>query len=122
MSTFPLRIITPAGEFYSGEVEYLGATTTDGRIGFMRGALPRVCVLVGGRIDIKTSVIEMSAVSGNGVINIASDGITVVTESCRFSNDGSDDVSEAVERKDDEHASMRDYKREIGRASCRERV
>ncbi len=53
----------------------------------------------------------MSAVSGNGVINIASDGITVVTESCRFSNDGSDDVSEAVERKDDEHASMRDYKR-----------
>ena len=42
MSTFELRIVTPDGLFYSGEVEYLSVQTTDGRVGFMRGALPRV--------------------------------------------------------------------------------
>ncbi|MCM1367293.1 MAG: hypothetical protein NC184_00570 [Roseburia sp.] len=87
MSAFRFRIITPEREFYSGEIEYFAAYAPDGKIGFLHGAMPRIVSLSAGRIEFKTSVLGMSAICGDGLIKIDGDGITVVTESCRFENE-----------------------------------
>lgn len=87
MSAFRFRIITPEREFYSGEIESFTAYAPDGKIGFLHGAMPRIISLSAGKIEFKTSVLCMSAVCGDGLIKIDGDGITVVTESCRFESD-----------------------------------
>lgn len=99
MSTFGLRIVTPDGLFYTGEVEYLSVQTADGREGFMRGALPRVGILCAGRVEFKTSVIEKSVNCGDGIIRVSGDGVTVITEFAesddapRGASDGSAELS-----------------------------
>lgn len=87
MNAFLFRIITPEKEVYSGEIESLTADTPDGKIGFLHGAMPRIIALSAGQIDFKTSVLHMSAVCGDGLIKIDRDGITVITDLCRFADD-----------------------------------
>lgn len=99
MNTFRLRIVTPASDFYTGDIEYMSADTVDGRIGFMRGALPRVCILSAGVIEIKTSVISQRVLCGDGLISVGRDGITVLSERCRFDGDDEDRSDEMY----DEH-------------------
>lgn len=86
MNTFNLRIVTPDGDFYSGEVEYISVDTPDGKVGYLHGAMPRVAVLSAGRMDIKTSVLDIGVACGDGLIYIDSDGITVITGTCRYSD------------------------------------
>lgn len=87
MNTFHLKIVTPASDFYTGDVEYMSADTVDGRIGFMRGALPRVCILSSGVIEIKTSVISQRVLCGEGLILVNADGITVLSKHCGYEGD-----------------------------------
>ncbi len=103
MSTFELRIVTPEGLFYSGEVEYLSVQTTDGRVGFMRGALPRVGILCAGRVDFKTSVIDKSAECGDGIIRVSADGVTLITQFAE-----SEDAPR-VQNTDDGELAAREY-------------
>lgn len=79
MSTFELRIVTPDGLFYAGDVEYLSVQAPDGREGFMRGALPRVGILCAGRVEFKTSVIQKSVNCGDGIVRVSGDGVTLIT-------------------------------------------
>lgn len=87
MSTFRLNVVTPTRDFYSGEVEYVSIGTPDGREGFLSGALPRVAVLSDGLIEVRTSVLEMRMICGGGIVSVTPDGVTVLTESCRFEDD-----------------------------------
>lgn len=87
MNGFKLHIVTPESDFYSGIVEYLSADTTDGKIGFLHGASPRVTILSSGVMEIKTSVDVMRVENGEGFICVDGDGITVISESCRFADD-----------------------------------
>lgn len=88
MKAFELKIITPDGLFYSGEAEYLSVQASDGRMGFMRGALPRIESLCAGRVEYKTSVISRAVTCGNGLIRVKKDGVTLITEYARETEEG----------------------------------
>lgn len=64
---------------FSGEVEYLSVPLSDGRAGFMRGALPRICVLSAGEIKAKLSRSEKRFECGDGILRISENGIYVIT-------------------------------------------
>ena len=87
MNTFDLKILTPIGSFYSGEVGYLSVDTPDGRVGFLRGAAPRVSILSSGTIIIKTSVIDINIICGDGMIIVNTDGVVILSEKCRYESD-----------------------------------
>ena len=87
MNMFSLKILTPTGTFYAGEVDYISADTPDGKVGFLRGAAPRVLILSSGKITVKTSVIDLDIVCGDGMIIVNADGIVVLSEKCRYEND-----------------------------------
>lgn len=77
-----LNIITPEKVFYEGAVEYLSLEAPDGRVGFMRGALPRVSVLKAGRLSIKAESVDESFMCGDGIVRVTKDGVTVLTSYC----------------------------------------
>ncbi len=94
MSTFRLHIVTPTKDFYSGEVEYVSVDTPDGKEGFLKDALPRVAILSRGCIEVKTSVLEMRIICGDGLVSVTESGVTVLSEFCRFEDEDSGDESE----------------------------
>lgn len=109
MKTFFLRVVTPYGEAYSGEVEYLRVDTPDGKLGLMSGALPRVIALSAGEICAKTSLYEYNAVSSGGLLSIGNDGaMTVLTEKCVLRDKKDDDPPETD--KSDRDSAVREYK------------
>ncbi|MDE6200982.1 MAG: hypothetical protein K2M47_03785 [Clostridiales bacterium] len=79
MSTFALRIATPARDVFSGNVDYVSVNTPDGRAGFLRGALPRVAVISEGVIEITVGDEKISIYSTDGILSITADGMTIVT-------------------------------------------
>lgn len=83
MSTFDLTIVTPSGEAFSGDVEYLSVPLSDGRAGFMRGALPRVCVLAAGEIKATLPQSEKRFMCGDGIVRVSKSGISVLTSECK---------------------------------------
>lgn len=82
MSTFALRIATPARDVFSGNVDYVSVNTPDGRAGFLRGALPRVAVLSEGVIEVTVGDEKISLYSTDGIFSITTDGMTVVASDC----------------------------------------
>lgn len=78
MSTFALRIATPARDVFSGNVDYVSVNTPDGRAGFLRGALPRVAVLSEGVIEITVGDEKISLYTADGIFSITADGMTIV--------------------------------------------
>lgn len=78
MSTFALRIATPARDVFSGNVDYVSVNTHDGRAGFLRGALPRVAVISEGVIEITVGDEKMSIYSTDGILSITADGMIIV--------------------------------------------
>lgn len=104
MSTFKIHILTPTSDFYSGEIDYMCVDTPDGKVGLMRGALPRVAAVSAGEIDIKTAVLQLKARCGDGFMTVEKDGVTVLVESCAFDGD------EPAQADDDREKSMREYK------------
>ena len=107
MNSFRLHIVTPDSDFYTGDIEYLCVDTPNGKEGFMHGALPRIAVLSAGSIEIKTSVLELKAHCGGGLVYVNRDGITVLTENCRFDGDEDEGLSKEEEYKS---ASDNEYK------------
>lgn len=83
MTTFDLTIVTPSGEAFSGETEYLSVMLPDGRAGFMRGALPRICVLAAGEVKVKSPWEEKSFICGDGILRIADGGASIITSECK---------------------------------------
>lgn len=107
MNTFHLKIVTPASDFYTGDIEYMSADTVDGRIGFMRGALPRVCILSSGIIEIKTSVISQRVLCGEGLIVVDPNGITVLSEHCGYEGDGESRDDAVYDSNSGEYSAMK---------------
>lgn len=82
MSTFTLRIATPACDKFEGKVDYVSVNTPNGREGFLRGALPRVAVLSEGVIEITVGDEKIRMHVQDGIFSITANGMTVVTSDC----------------------------------------
>lgn len=94
MKTFLLRIVTPTGDLYSGEVEYLCVNTYDGKKGIMHGACECVEAIYPGEIIVKTSVVESRFKSGEGIMCVAKNGVTIALDTCNVIEIGDNSVSD----------------------------
>lgn len=108
MSTFGLRILTPDSTVYAGDVEYLSVDAADGRVGFMRGALPRTDFVKAGVIEIKTQTVSERFTCGDGIINVSADGVTVLLSHCAAESSHGETEANKVGKKTDGEGS--DYK------------
>lgn len=86
-----MHIVTPTSDFYSGEIEYMTYPAPDGIVGIMKGALPRIAVLSAGEINIKTSVLDLTVVCGDGIVHIDGSSVTVLCEKCAYKDSESDE-------------------------------
>lgn len=82
MSTFALSIATPVGEVFSGMVDHVSIDAPDGRMGFLRGALPRIAVLAAGIIEVTVGERKMQFECADGIFGIVDDKMTVITTYC----------------------------------------
>ena len=82
MSTFSLRIVTPDKDVFSGMVDYVSVETSDGRVGFLRGALSRVVVLKEGMIEVTVGEKKIGFYTSDGVYSITKSGMTIASADC----------------------------------------
>ena len=75
-----LRIITPTGTTYDGDVERFQFPSTTGLMEFLPGHAPMIAELKEGSIHTESEEINC----GNGAVRIENDAITVVCEPVRM--------------------------------------
>ena len=96
---FHVNITTPERNVYSGDIEHLRVNTPDGKIGMLYGALPRVCIITEGDVEINTTVLQLHAECGDGIMIAEGDRVTVLAEFCVF--DGEPREEQTIERAGD---------------------
>ena len=108
MSTFSLRIVTPDRDVFSGTVDYVSLDTQDGRVGFLRGALPRVAVLKEGLIEVTIGKEKISYYSSDGVYNITKNGMTISLSDCYDISEGQkEEATDEQSRRNLDYAKAR---------------
>jgi F-type H+-transporting ATPase subunit epsilon len=81
MNKFPLQILSPTGEVFSGEVERLTADTKDGQITILAKHTPLVSVLDIGQLIREADGKENRTVVIGGLIEVRSSGeVCVLTD------------------------------------------
>lgn len=61
--------------------------TPDGRIGLLRGALPRIVAVAKGRVEIRECENAKSFLCDDGIVMIKNNGVVLLTESCNAEDD-----------------------------------
>lgn len=102
-----MRIATPVRDVFSGTVDYVSLTAPDGRVGFMRGALPRVAVLCEGVIEVTIGEEKISFYASDGIYSITAGGMTVVTTDCYDMAEQNDDGAVLNDGRQFEYAKAR---------------
>lgn len=85
LKKFRLEVISPERLFYSGEVEMLELTTTEGEIGIYADHIPLTTIIAPGVMTITEtgSQLKQAAVL-EGFMEITQDKVTVLAQSCEW--------------------------------------
>lgn len=86
MEKLQLKVITPNGMYFEGEVNRVDVKTTNGYMGIMANHIPLVGNIVPSKLTIASSKDEQSAISG-GVIYIEKDGVTIISDAIESTNE-----------------------------------
>ncbi len=81
MSTYHLEVITPERVFFSGEVESLVVSTSEGKLGILKGHVPMVAGLKAGSLEMKAEGAWKTAACSEGFVTIWEDGVSVMAHS-----------------------------------------
>ncbi|MEN6418407.1 MAG: ATP synthase F1 subunit epsilon [Clostridiaceae bacterium] len=101
---FPLMVLTPEREFYSGNAVYVSVETIAGSIGVMAGHVPMVSALgVGALIIHPAEGEERTAFHSEGFIEVRPDGVYILSQACEW--------PEEIDEKRAEEAEQRAYER-----------
>lgn len=87
MSTFNLAIYTPGGETFNAPVESLDAPGREGRFGVLPHHAPMIIALQRGVLKASREGKESFFVTGEGVLEISSGNVTVLTDSAVAAED-----------------------------------
>ncbi len=83
--TFPLMVLTPEREFYSGQAVYVSVNTIAGSIGVMAGHVPMVSALDVGTLVIEpTEGTSRTAFHSEGFIEVRPDGVYILAQACEW--------------------------------------
>ena len=75
-----LKVVTPTGGFYDGEVSMVELTTTEGEIGIYPNHIPLTAVVAPGVLKIHEDGGEKEAALLSGFITILPEQVTVMAE------------------------------------------
>ena len=75
-----LKVVTPTGGFYDGEVSMVELTTTEGEIGVYPNHIPLTAVVAPGVLKIHEDGGEKEAALMSGFITILPEQVTVMAE------------------------------------------
>lgn len=107
MSKFFLRIASPEREVYSGQIDYLCVDAPDGKIGFMRGALPGIYAVSAGAMDITDDDNKLTIVCGDGILSVEGDTVTALVSSAKALTDEADEGFESRAAREQDYAKAR---------------
>src|SRR2546422_11592701 len=101
--TLKLEIVTPAGTVYSENVEMVTLPGVTGQMGVYPQHVPLITHMVPGEMIVRKDGRDMFMATGEGLIEVTAKRVAILT-----------DLAIPADRIDEA--------KEIGRASCRERV
>jgi F-type H+-transporting ATPase subunit epsilon len=82
---FQLDVISPERIFYSGDVEMVELTTTEGDIGIYADHIPLTTIVAPGVLTITETAEEMKeATVLEGFMEITQDKVTILAQSCEW--------------------------------------
>ena len=123
---FTLRIITPDRVFYEGEVSMVEFNTTEGEIGVYKKHVPTTVIVSPGILTITEDGGTKEAALHAGFAEILQDEVVILAEIVEWPGEIDLERAEAAKARAEERLRSKtpetDILREIGRASCRERV
>ena len=115
MNSFDLKIITPEKLLYEGKAELVTLKTAAGDIGIMANHLPYVANIVSSPLKIKQEGNERTAAVSSGLIRVAANTVTIVTQAVEWAEDidvaRAQKAKELAERKIREHESQKEFER-----------
>ena len=96
LKKFQLEVISPERVFYSGDVEMLELTTTDGEIGIYADHIPLTTIIAPGIMTITEANDQLKeAAVLEGFMEITQEKVTILAQSCEWPDEI--DVNRAME-------------------------
>jgi F-type H+-transporting ATPase subunit epsilon len=78
--TFKLEIVTPESKVFSGDVDFVKLTGTEGEMGIFAGHMPLMTQLGGGEISVRSgSQVPLMAV-GDGFVQVTGAKVAILTD------------------------------------------
>ncbi len=100
LKKFRLEVISPERVFYTGDVEMIELTTTEGEIGIYADHIPLTAIVAPGVLTITESYGEdgiKEAAVLEGFLEILPDKVTILAQSCEWPEEI--DMNRAIEAK-----------------------
>lgn len=114
--SFPLRIVTPRGLYFEGEVESLTIKLSSGYRTFLKGHIPLIGALEYAPMHyVRNGKSEFFAVHG-GAINVEKDKITVITNAIEAKSDIDINRARAAKERAEERLKSTDPNIDMKRA------
>jgi len=99
LNKFQLEVISPERVFYTGDVEMVELTTTEGDIGIYAGHIPLTTIVAPGVLTITESGDELKeAAVLEGFMEVTPEKVTILAQSCEWPDEI--DINRAKEAKD----------------------
>ncbi len=80
MATIRLEIVTPAGKFFSDDVDMVTLTGGDGDMGILPQHMPLMTQLVEGEINVRKGMENIFLAVGDGFVQVTGERISVLTD------------------------------------------
>lgn len=113
-ASFPLEILTPEHQFFSGEVEALTVTSVDGELTILRGHTPITAPLAVGTIKLKQDGTWREAFQSDGFMEAGPWGAQLFVQACEWPEDidarRADTARKRAEEQLRQKSSMQEYR------------
>ena len=83
-NTFPFEILTPERSFFSGDIEALTFTASDGEWTILKGHVPMIVVLRPGVVKIKQEGKWRQAVNSEGYMEVGPHRTVLFAQTCEW--------------------------------------
>lgn len=117
LKKFTLEVISPERVFYTGEVEMVELTTTEGDIGVYANHIPLTTIVAPGILTITESGDSIKEASLlEGFMEITPEKVTILAQSCEWPGEIDLVRAEEAKQRAERRLSMQDEKINMARA------
>ncbi len=111
---FKLRIITPYGIFYDGDLDSLNVCTSQGYLTILPNHIPLVTPLRIEKMSFKANKIERECAVAGGMMYVNAHEVKIIANACEFKEDI--DIKRALEAKERAQKRLESKKENINYA------